>query len=63
MQKSHIIEITSGVNAAIYSAISDAIGKAPAPIKAGLFLYEQAGEWRFDDYSYLCKGLNIIVFY
>jgi hypothetical protein len=32
-----------GVNAAIYSAISDAIGKAPAPIKAGLFLYEQAG--------------------
>jgi hypothetical protein len=43
MQKSHIIEITSGVNAAIYSAISDAIGKAPAPIKAGLFLYEQAG--------------------
>jgi hypothetical protein len=36
MQKPHIIEITSGVNAAIYSAISDAIGKAPAPIKAGL---------------------------
>jgi hypothetical protein len=40
MQKSHIIEITSGVNAAIYSAISDAIGKAPAPIQQTLqFLY------------------------
>ncbi len=38
-----IIEITSGANAALFSAISDAIGKAPAPIKAGLFLYGQAG--------------------
>ena len=43
VEDNYIIEITSGVNAAIYSAISDAIGKAPAPIKAGLFLYEQAG--------------------
>lgn len=38
-----VIEITSGVNAALYSAISDVIGKAPAPIKAGLFLIQQSG--------------------
>jgi hypothetical protein len=31
-------DFTEGV-----AVISDAIGKAPAPIKAGLFLYEQAG--------------------
>ena len=38
-----IIETTSNVNAAIYSAVSTAIDKAPAPIKAGLFLLEQSG--------------------
>ncbi|CAC9544270.1 hypothetical protein [uncultured Gammaproteobacteria bacterium] len=38
-----IIEITSSINAALYSAISNAIGKAPAPIKAGLFLHGQLG--------------------
>ena len=38
-----IIELTSTANSLLYSSISYGIGKAPAPIKAGLFLLGETG--------------------
>ncbi|SGZ86723.1 Alkaline phosphatase [Bathymodiolus thermophilus thioautotrophic gill symbiont] len=41
-EDSTIVEITSNINAALYSAVSDAMSKAPPSFKAGLSLIRQS---------------------
>ena len=57
-----IIEITSAVNNAIHSAISNTIGKHPV-IKAGLFIKGQAGGILIEKITRFIKEIDEFEYY